>query len=241
MKTVFHPNKERGHANHGWLDTRHSFSFAGFYDPERTNFGALRVLNDDVVSGGGGFGTHPHENMEIISIPLSGSLRHKDSMGNVHVIKENDVQVMSAGTGVAHSEYNESFDDPVNFLQIWIFPDQKGVEPRYAQEYYQPSGRKGKFQLMLSPKDKGGQIWAHQNSWISRGEFEEGDSAEIGVNSKGNGLYILLLSGAVRIADQKLENKDALGIWETEKVTIEVLENSDILTIEVPMEESNWI
>lgn len=178
MKTVLHKADTRGHANYGWLDTRHTFSFANYFNPERIQFGTLRVLNDDIVEGGKGFGTHPHDNMEIISIALNGDLEHKDSMGNTHIISKNDIQVMSAGRGIYHSEYNRNLDRPSNFLQIWIFPNKENVEPRYDQKTFSPEDRKNKLQQVLSPYPEDEGVWIHQDAWFHMGNFEKGIQVE---------------------------------------------------------------
>ncbi len=236
MKKTVHRAEERGHADHGWLDSHHSFSFAGYYDPEKMNFGALRVLNDDIVSSGMGFGTHPHENMEIISIPLSGSLKHKDSMGNIHVIRENEVQVMSAGTGIQHSEFNPDRDKEVNFLQIWIFPDQRDVEPRYDQKEFDPKDQENRFQQILGSTKDGGHVWIHQNARMFRGRFSRDMQQEIDLSSSQQGIYLFVLEGAAEVAGESLGHRDAIGISAVESIQIEAKENSDILIIEVPMD-----
>ncbi|WP_028377646.1 pirin family protein [Leeuwenhoekiella sp. MAR_2009_132] len=238
MKTILHKADTRGDANHGWLHSKHSFSFANYYNPERMNFGVLRVLNDDQVSGGMGFGTHPHQNMEIISIPLSGDLEHKDSMGNTTVIKEGDIQVMSAGTGVQHSEYNKNKDETVKFLQIWVIPNQHNVEPRYDQITLDKADRKNKLQQVLSPNKDDAGVWVYQDAWFNMVDLEAGKSVTYDFNKKGNGLYIFVLEGSITADDQKLERRDALGVLETNAVTLTASENASVLLMEVPMQLS---
>ncbi len=236
MKTVLHKANTRGHANHGWLDSHHSFSFANYYNPDRMHFGVLRVLNDDVVAGGKGFGTHPHDNMEIISIPLKGDLEHKDSMGNVAVIKEGDVQVMSAGTGIYHSEYNKNESDEVRFLQIWMFPNKKGVEPRYDQITLEPTENKNKLQQILSPNSDDAGVWVHQNAWFHLGNLEQACEEDYIIKSKGNGVYAFILEGEVNIEGQELGKRDGFGLWDTDKIHITANSDARVLLMEVPMQ-----
>lgn len=233
--TVLHKAATRGDANHGWLHSRHTFSFANYYNPERMHFGVLRVLNDDIVSGGMGFGTHPHDNMEIISIPLEGDLEHKDSMGNTTVIKNGDVQVMSAGTGIRHSEYNKNKDLPVKFLQIWVFPNKRNVEPRYDQITLKKEDRKNKIQQILSPNQDDEGVWIHQNAWFHLADFDKGTKENYTIKGKGNGLYLFVLKGDVKINDQQLSTRDGFGIWDTDSVSIEAESNAEFLLMEVPM------
>lgn len=235
MKTVLHKATTRGHANHGWLDSHHTFSFARYYNPERMNFGVLRVLNDDVVIGGRGFGTHPHDNMEIISIPLDGDLEHKDSMGNVATIKEGDVQVMSAGTGIYHSEYNKNKEKAVKFLQIWMFPNKRGVTPRYDQITLESANLKNKLFQILSPSKDDDGVWVHQNAWFHMGNFDKGHRTTYSFKAKGNGVYAFVLKGEVTIEGQKLSNRDGFGIWDTDKISIKADADSKILLMDVPM------
>lgn len=235
MKTILHKSDTRGHANHGWLDTNHTFSFANYYDAERMHFGALRVLNDDFVEGGMGFGKHPHDNMEIISIPLAGDLEHKDSMGNTTVIKQNDVQIMSAGTGVQHSEYNRNKGEKVNFLQLWIFPKVKNIEPRYDQKTFDPADRKNKWQEIVSPLSNGNGVTINQDAWLHLASFEKGFNTDYKLKQKGNGVYLFLIDGDITVNNQKLNRRDGIGIWETEQFAISADSNAEILTIEVPM------
>lgn len=236
MKTVVHKSDTRGNANHGWLHSRHTFSFAGYYDPQRMNFGVLRVLNDDIVAGGMGFGAHPHDNMEIISIPLEGDLEHKDSMGNKTVIRNGDIQVMSAGTGITHSEYNKNADKEVKFLQIWMFPNKGNVEPRYDQITLNLEDRHNKLQQILSPNPEDEGVWVHQNAWFHLGKLDEGFSTEYQIKGAGNGVYAFILNGDISINDQKLNSRDGFGIWETDKFIISANSNAEILLMEVPMD-----
>lgn len=235
MKTALHKSDSRGHANHGWLDTNHTFSFANYYNEERMHFGALRVLNDDFVEGGMGFGKHPHDNMEIISIPLSGDLEHKDSMGNTTVIKQNDVQIMSAGTGVQHSEYNKNEGQKVNFLQLWIFPKVRDIAPRYDQKTFDPAERINKLQQIVSPVETDSGVTINQDAWLHLGNFENGFSTNYTIKNEGNGVYVFVLSGDVTINDQKLNKRDGFGIWEVDEFLISANPNAEILLIEVPM------
>jgi redox-sensitive bicupin YhaK (pirin superfamily) len=236
MKTVLHKADSRGHANHGWLDTHHTFSFASYYDPERIHFGALRVLNDDIVASGGGFPQHPHDNMEIISIPLRGDLEHADSMGNKQVIKENDVQVMSAGTGIVHSEYNRNEDRDTNFLQIWVFPNKQNVEPRYGQITFDPEERKNKLQQVLSPNPEDEGTWIHQDAWFHIGNLDKGFTTDYTFKKNGNGVYAFVLEGEVKIGGQSLSKRDGLGISDTDSISIEAASDAELLLMEVPMQ-----
>lgn len=235
MNTVLHKANTRGHANHGWLDTSHTFSFAHYYDPTRVHFGALRVLNDDFVDGGMGFGRHPHDNMEIISIPLSGDLEHKDSMGNVAVIKQHDVQIMSAGTGIYHSEYNKNKDKKVNFLQIWVFPKIRNIEPRYDQITFKPEDRVNKLQQIVSPSKTDEGVWINQDAWFYLGNLKPGFKADYAVKLKGNGVYAFVISGEVTINGQALTKRDGFGVWDVEKLSISADSDTELLLMEVPM------
>ncbi len=234
--TVIHKAETRGHANHGWLNSMHTFSFANYHNPGRMNFGALRVLNDDTVEAGMGFGKHPHDNMEIISIPLEGDLEHKDSMGNVSVIKHGDIQVMSAGTGIFHSEYNKNKDSRVKFLQIWVFPNKKNVTPRYDQITLDIADRHNKLQQILSPNADDEGVWIHQNAWFHLGTFDKGFSTDYKLKAKGNGVYAFILKGDVSINDQVLNTRDGFGIWDVDSFSIKADSDAEILLMEVPME-----
>jgi len=234
--TVFHKADSRGHANHGWLDSHHSFSFGHYYDPERIHFGALRVLNDDVVKGGMGFGKHPHDNMEIISIPLRGALQHNDDTGRNEIIKTGDVQIMSAGTGIFHSEFNASKTDDVNFLQLWVFPKKKGIDPRYEQKSFDVKDRENQLQLVVSPDKDSNALWINQDSWISLGDVEKGKELNYKTHKKENGVYVFVLEGSLVVNDQKLEKRDGLGIWDTDEIILKAESDSEVLMMEVPMD-----
>ncbi|MCE3225969.1 MAG: pirin family protein [Bacteroidetes bacterium] len=233
--TILHKADTRGNANHGWLNSYHSFSFANYYNPDRMHFGVLRVLNDDTVNPGMGFGTHPHDNMEIISIPLEGDLEHKDSMGNVATIKHGDVQVMSAGTGIQHSEYNRNKDKLVKFLQIWVFPNKKAVTPRYDQITLNTNDRHNKLQQILSPSPDDAGVWIHQDAWFHMGKFDKGKSIDYSLKKKGNGVYVFVLSGDVTVEGQKLNARDGFGIWDIDKIKLSADSNTEVLLMEVPM------
>jgi len=235
MKTLLHKAESRGHANHGWLNSHHTFSFANYYNPERMHFGVLRVLNDDRVAPGKGFGTHPHDNMEIISIPLEGDLEHKDSIGNTAVIREGDVQIMSAGTGVFHSEYNKNTDKEVKFLQIWVFPNKKNLEPRYDQISLREIEKDNAFYQVLSPNKDDQGVWINQNAWFHLGKFEAGKSETYKLKSEGNGVYAFILDGEVEIGNQKLGKRDGFGIWDTDEIEVKSISDSRVLLMEVPM------
>jgi redox-sensitive bicupin YhaK (pirin superfamily) len=235
MKTVFHPADQRGHANHGWLDAHHSFSFASWYDPSKIHFGALRVLNDDIIAGSMGFGTHPHDNMEIITIPLVGALKHRDSMGNEATINAGEIQVMSAGTGIQHSEFNAT-NETLNLFQIWVFPNKKNVTPRYDQQLLDTAKMKNNFAQILSPDPADDGVWIHQDAWFHLGEFDKGQTANYSVKSTNNGVYVLVVEGQITINGQVLNKRDALGVWNTETFAISFTENSKVLLLDVPME-----
>ncbi|AXT53341.1 pirin family protein [Aquimarina sp. BL5] len=235
MKTIMHKSDTRGKANFGWLNSYHSFSFGNYYNPERMNFGALRVLNDDTVSSGMGFGKHPHDNMEIISIPLEGDLEHKDSMGNTTIIKQGDIQVMSAGTGVFHSEYNKNSDKEVKFLQIWVTPNKKNVTPRYDQIAIDNKNIKNELYQILSPNPDDNGVWIHQDAWFHLGELENEHLQTYTLKDKKNGVYAFVLEGSVTIEDKVLEKRDGLGIWDVEQIKIKSNEASKILLMEVPI------
>ena len=236
MKQVIHKAATRGHANHGWLNSYHTFSFAGYYDPARIHFGALRVLNDDTVAAGMGFGTHPHDNMEIISIPLSGDLKHKDSMGNETIIRNGDIQVMSAGTGISHSEMNANKDQEVKFLQIWVFPNKQNVTPRYDQITLDETKLKNHLQQVLSPDANDDGVWIHQNAWFSMGQLDKGFNTTYTLKNKTNGVYAFVIEGDVTINGQVLNKRDGLGISETDTISISADSNARLLLMEVPMQ-----
>jgi redox-sensitive bicupin YhaK (pirin superfamily) len=236
INTILHKAGTRGDANHGWLHSRHTFSFADYYEPDRMHFGMLRVLNDDYVAAGKGFGTHPHNNMEIISIPLEGDLEHKDSMGNVAVIKNGDVQVMSAGTGITHSEYNRNQDKPVKFLQIWVFPNRKNVKPRYDQITLNVNERRNKFQQILSPDADDAGVWIYQDAWFHLGRFDKDFSVNYSLKKNGNGVYAFIIKGDAGIDGNNLNERDGLGIWNTDKISFKAnSRDAEVLLMEVPM------
>ncbi|HSD13754.1 MAG TPA: pirin family protein [Flavobacterium sp.] len=233
---ILHKANTRGNANHGWLQSFHTFSFANYFNPERMNFGALRVLNDDTVAAGMGFGKHPHQDMEIISIPLEGDLEHQDSMGNKTVIKNGDIQVMSAGTGVQHSEYNKNQDKEVKFLQIWVITNKRGANPRYDQITLNPEDRHNKLQQILSPNAEDAGVWIHQDAWFHLGKFDKDVTTEYQFKKQGNGLYVFVLNGDIKVNSQELNTRDGLGIWNTDKVSIKADSQAEFLLMEVPMQ-----
>lgn len=235
MKKTFHPSAARGEANHGWLHAKHSFSFAQFFNPERIQFGALRVLNDDVIAPGMGFGTHPHNNMEIITIPLKGALEHKDSMDNIGVVAVDEIQVMSAGTGVSHSEYNKNKDQPLNLLQLWVLPNQQNVVPRYDQKNIKSLKKTNALYPVISPNHDNTGMWIHQDAWFHLGDFNQKTTVPYSLHKQGNGVYAFMIEGRASIEGESLEKRDALGVWETESFSITAEENSRILLVEVPM------
>lgn len=234
MKNIIHKSETRGNVNHGWLNAKHSFSFGQWYNPERVHFGLLRVLNDDIVKAGFGFGKHPHDNMEIITIPLSGALEHKDSTGGHGVIAKNDVQVMSAGSGIEHSEFNHSKTEDVNLFQLWIFTNKENVAPRYDQQTFSASDRQNKFQTVVSPFGNDG-LWIYQDAWISLGNFDAQNSSSYQVKKQGNGIYLLVIEGEIEIDGNILSKRDAIGIWDTDAINILSKTNTEILLVEVPM------
>ncbi len=238
MKSVLHKANTRGHADHGWLNSNHTFSFANYYNPDRMNFGVLRVLNDDRVAEARGFSTHPHDNMEIISIPLEGDLEHKDSMGNVAVIRKGDVQAMSAGTGIFHSEYNKNRDQEVKFLQIWLFPNKRDVQPRYDQVTLDESNMKNKLSQVLSPNPNDEGVWIHQNAWFHMGDFDKGSKVEYQLHDPNNGLYAFVIDGDFTVEGQELNKRDGFGVWDIDKVSISADSDARILLMEVPMQLS---
>ncbi|HYF32914.1 MAG TPA: pirin family protein [Chitinophagaceae bacterium] len=235
MKSIFHPAAERGHVNFGWLDSHHSFSFGHWYNPEKIHFGALRVLNDDIVQGAQGFGAHPHDNMEIVSIPLSGALAHKDSTGTDGIIKTGDVQIMSAGSGIRHSEYNASKTDPVNFLQIWVFPKEENIQPRYEQKTFDAQDSHNKWQVVVSPlKDEGG-VWINQDARFSMTELQTGTTLTYTPAFNGNGVYFFVIEGEAEAGGHRLGKRDAVGIWDATSIDLTSTGKARVLAIEVPM------
>jgi redox-sensitive bicupin YhaK (pirin superfamily) len=235
MNQVLHRAETRGHAQHGWLDSHHSFSFGHYYDPDRINFGALRVLNDDVVAPGMGFGTHPHDNMEIVSIPLSGDLEHRDSMGNVRVIRQGDIQIMSAGTGVQHSEFNHNKDREVRFLQIWIFPKFRNIKPAYDQKTFSPDKRVNCLQEVVSPDKNENSIQINQDAWINLCSLTPEKKIEYKIHDEKNGVYLFLIDGEIKVQDIQMKRRDGLGLWNTPGITMESISQSEVLILEVPM------
>jgi hypothetical protein len=234
---ILHKASSRGHANHGWLNAYHSFSFASWYNPERIQFGMLRVLNDDTVAAGMGFGTHPHDNMEIITIPLEGDLAHKDSMGNAATIKTGDVQVMSAGTGIQHSEFNPNADQHTKLFQIWLFPKHRNVEPRYQQITLDSTKQKNEFAQILSPNKEDEGVWIHQDAWFYLSDFDKDFAKKLALKKEGNGFYIMNIEGEIEVNGEKLEKRDAIGIWETNELEIKANSDSRFLIMEIPMEQ----
>ncbi len=236
--TILHKAETRGHANHGWLDTYHTFSFANYFNPQRMQFGALRVLNDDTIDPSMGFGTHPHNNMEIISIPLSGDLEHKDSMGNISVINNGEIQVMSAGTGITHSEYNKNSDKVAKFLQIWVLPNKRNVTPRYDQIKIADNAKHNELQQIVSPNPNDEGVWIHQDAWFHIGTFDEGIDFKYNLKQKGNGIYFFVINGDFQVENQLLNTRDGFGIWNAESADIKsISNNSTLLIMEVPMLE----
>ena len=235
MKKIFHSSSTRGEANHGWLHAKHSFSFANYFDPKRIQFGALRVLNDDIIAPGMGFGSHPHDNMEIVTIPLEGALEHKDSMDNVGVIEADEIQVMSAGTGIFHSEYNKNKDKEVKVLQLWVLPKERNVTPRYDQKSIKELKKTNTLYPIVTPDPNGPAMWIHQDAWFHMGDFNESTKIEYKINKDGNGVYVFLIEGSAEIAGEAIKKRDALGIWETDNFSLKMASNSRILLIEVPV------
>lgn len=235
MKKIIHRADTRGFADHGWLKSFHTFSFANYRNAERMNFGLLRVLNDDTVAAGMGFGEHPHDNMEIVSIALKGSLEHQDSMGNKTIIKPNEVQIMSAGTGVRHSEYNHSKEEEVKFLQIWVFPKEKNIKPRYEQKTFSPEDKKNKLKTVVSPDHTGGSITINQDAYFSLGILDKGTIVNYKVNKSGNGVYLFVLEGTLEVGDEILNRRDGMGISETESFDVKATSSAEVLLMEVPM------
>ncbi|SDE74743.1 hypothetical protein SAMN05216464_10938 [Mucilaginibacter pineti] len=235
MKTIFYPENERGKNNIGWLKANFSFSFGPYYNPDKIHFGALRVLNDDIIAGGKGFGSHPHDNMEIVTIPLEGGLEHQDNMGNKGVINAGDVQVMSAGTGVYHSEYNASATDTAKTLQIWLFPKERNVTPRYDQKSFTNDFKLNDLTTLVSPDRSEGNLWLHQDATFSMGTFEAGQPLNYDIKTAGNGAYIFVLDGKAKINSTVLNKRDAIGVYDTSSFTIETEELTRFLIIDVPM------
>ncbi|MFG1492788.1 pirin family protein [Halobacteriovorax sp. ZH4_bin.1] len=240
MTNVLHRADSRGYAEHGWLKSNHTFSFANYYDPERIHFGTLRVINDDVVAPGEGFSTHPHRNMEIISIPLKGSLHHQDTIGNDFIIRKGEIQVMSAGSGISHSEYNNSDREEVHFLQIWVLPKEHNIRPSYSQKYFKESGRRGEFQLIVSPDGRDNSVTINQNAFFSLANLEEGQNLTYKKFLKSNGVYLFVIDGEVRINDLTLSKRDGLGIDPDNNIGLKSLNDSEVLVMEVPMDVEKY-
>lgn len=235
LKKTIHHGNTRGFADLGWLKTHHTFSFANYHNSERVRFGLLRVLNDDWIEPGKGFDFHPHDNMEIITIPLTGSIRHKDSLGNEFVIKNGEVQRMSAGTGIIHSEFSASESEISNLLQIWVFPKIRDIPPRYGQKNFDPNGRKNNFQLIISPDGRDGSIEINQDAFFNLSDLTQGTTLKYQVNIKGNGLYLFVISGSIKISDETLNSRDGMGISEVSEISITAEKDSEILLMEVPI------
>jgi len=234
MKTILHKASTRGHNSFGWLNSYHSFSFGKYHDPARMNFGALRVLNDDTVKEGMGFGKHPHDNMEIVSIPLSGDLHHEDSIGRNEIIREYDVQIMSAGSGITHSEVNANKDKEVKFLQIWVLPKEKNIEPKYQQKSYKPQDRINQILTVVAPDDNNA-VWINQDAWFSLANFSNGFTSNYSIRKKGNGIYAFVIKGNISINNIELNEKDGLGIDDIDEIIIKADSDAELLLIEVPM------
>ncbi len=234
MQKIIHTSVSRGHANHGWLDTKHTFSFANYYNPERIHFGALRVLNDDIIAAGTGFGEHPHDNMEIITIPLTGSVSHKDTMGNVSVVRAGEIQVMSAGSGIFHSEHNRG-KEVLNMFQIWLFPNQKNVTPRYDQVSLESLKKENEFYQVLSPDKDDQGVWIYQDAWFFMGDFDAGRQVTYTVKKPGNGVYIMVVEGEITIDGAKLGKRDAIELTELSDVYIRIDKKTKLLVMDVPM------
>lgn len=235
MKKIIHKAATRGTADYGWLKANYSFSFANHYDPNRVQFGALRVLNDDRIAGGMGFGMHPHDNMEIVTIPLKGVVKHRDSMGNQGEIKAGEIQIMSAGKGITHSEYNGSESEELNLFQIWVFPKLRNIEPHYDQKAFSLNDREGKFQLLVSPGKEKETLWINQDAWFSMGKFKAGEQVTYQLKKEGNGAYLMVVDGEIEVDGEKLGRRDALGLYETGEITITVKADTELLLIDVPM------
>ena len=236
MKTIVYRAEDRGAADHGWLKAKHSFSFANYHDPSKVHFGLLRVLNDDTIAPSMGFGMHPHDNMEIVTIPLQGGVKHRDSMGNEGIIKAGDVQIMSAGKGIVHSEYNASASEPLKLFQIWVFPKERNIEPRYGQKTFLPAERKGKFQTLVSPGNEDGTLGANQDMWFSMGDFTAGQKISYSQKLNTNGTYLMVVKGEVKVAGEILKDRDAIGISDAAKIDIETIKDAELLVLDIPMD-----
>ena len=235
MQMTIHRAGDRGAANHGWLNAKHSFSFAGYHNPDKVHFGALRVLNDDIIAGGGGFPTHPHDNMEIVTIPLKGALQHKDSTGGQGIIQAGDVQIMSAGTGVQHSEFNASATDAVNLFQCWLFPKERNITPRYDQRSFDVDDRINKWQTVVSPIETDNALWINQDARFLLSKVTAGSILDYKNAFEGNGVYLMVINGTVTIGEQSFSNRDAVGIYEANSFSITADTDAELMAIEVPM------
>ena len=235
MKSIIHKSDSRGNANYGWLHTHYTFSFANYYNPDRMGFGTLRVLNDDWIDGGKGFDRHPHDNMEIVTIPLEGDLEHADSMGNKFLIRKNDVQIMSAGTGIFHSEYNKDPEKPLSLLQIWVFPEKKNITPRYDQKTFLHEDRINHWQRIVSPNESEA-VWVNQEAYFSLLSLEKDHTVPYQLKNEKHGVYLFVIDGAIKVEDSiELEKRDGAGIWETSSLSVSALKDSEILLMEIPM------
>lgn len=236
MKTIVHRADERGEADMGWLKAKYSFSFSSHHDPERIHFGLLRVLNDDRIAPAMGFGMHPHDNMEIVTIPLKGAVRHRDNMGNEGVVKAGEIQIMSAGKGIVHAEHNASASEELNLFQIWVFPKERNITPHYDQRAFTLQERDGKFQLLVSPDKEEGTLWINQDAWFSMGHFAHNTATNYNIKRTGNGAYIMVVEGEAEIGGQTLGKRDAIGIYDTTDITIKANKDTELLVIDVPMD-----
>lgn len=235
MKYNIQRAKDRGTASYGWLNANYYFSFSQYYNPEQIHFGALRVLNDDFIAAGGGFPAHPHDNMEIVTIPLSGAVAHNDNSGGSGIIQSGDVQIMSAGSGVQHSEFNASKTEALNLFQVWVFPKKRNINPRYDQKTFSPDGRRGKWQTIVSPDEKSGGLWINQDAVFSLADIEKGNSLQYNNQFSGNGVYLVVIEGKIKIGNEELQKRDAIAISATENFVIEALDQAKLLAIEIPM------
>ncbi len=235
MKTILQRASERGSGDYGWLKPNYYFSFSNYYDPHKTHFGLLRVLNDDFIEGGGKFHTHPHDNMEIVTIPLSGGVHHKDNTGGEGIIKAGDVQIMSAGSGVMHSEANASETDELNLFQVWVFPKEKNIKPRYDQRTFDVNDRTNQWQVIVSPREEDKALWINQDARFALTKLEAGKTLEYKNAFNGNGVYLVVVNGAVKVNDIVLNKRDALGVYDTDSFSVTASEDAELLAIEVPM------
>ena len=235
MKTILHKADTRGHANHGWLNSYHTFSFAGYHEPTRIHFGALRVLNDDTVAASMGFGKHSHDNMEIVSIPLVGDLEHQDSTGRHEIIKQGDIQIMSGGSGISHSEKNANQDKEVKFLQIWVLPKEKNITPRYEQKSFPLADRKNKLQTVVAPDDENA-VWINQDAWFTLGSFDKDAAASYQLHNTQSGVYAFVIKGSISLNGVELEERDGLGITDITEIEIKATSDTEVLLMEIPMQ-----